>query len=71
MLDWAARIKASINEDVPDAPGFPPEVVQARFVGRAGVSAIEEVIPFAEIVYREGHIQSTSRVLDFGVGWGA
>ncbi|WP_176073192.1 class I SAM-dependent methyltransferase [Brucella intermedia] len=70
MLDWAAQIKASVNEDVPDAPGFPPEVVQARFVGRSGVSAIEEVIPFAEIVYREGHIQSTSRVLDFGVGWG-
>lgn len=70
MLDWAMQIKTSVNEDVPDAPGFPPEAVQARFVGRSGVSAIEEVIPFAEIVYREGNIQSTSRVLDFGVGWG-
>lgn len=70
MLDWATQIKASVNQDIPEAPGFPPDYVQTRFVGRSGVAAIEEVIPFAEIVYREGNIQTASKVLDFGVGWG-
>ncbi|MFC4624512.1 class I SAM-dependent methyltransferase [Daeguia caeni] len=70
MLEWAEKIKSSVSQPVPEAPGFPPAYIQERFVGRSGQAAIEEVIPFAQIVSDIGHLTLESKVLDFGVGWG-
>lgn len=70
MLDWAKTIKESAVYPTPDTPGFPASHIQERFVGRSGRAAIEEVIPFAEIVNDSARLSSTSKVLDFGVGWG-
>jgi SAM-dependent methyltransferase len=51
-------------------PGFPPENVQNRFVGRSGRAALEEVRPFYETIIAEHPVSPGSAVLDFGCGWG-
>ena len=56
-------------------PGFPPEEVQRQFVGSAGTHALQEGFNFFKVVkaYAENcgaPLTSSTRVLDFGCGWG-
>ena len=56
-------------------PGFPPETVQRNFVGSAGEHALREGFVFYRVVrdamQRYGRpLTSSTRVLDFGCGWG-
>jgi SAM-dependent methyltransferase len=70
---WSKMILDSADVPVEGAPGFPPAAVQQLFVGRSGRSALEEVVPFVEIIKKYNQIDehaSAAKILDFGVGWG-
>src|SRR5262245_41067579 len=56
-------------------PGFPPDELQRTFVGSAGEQAIREGFAFYRIVndyaaQLNRPLRASSRVLDFGCGWG-
>jgi SAM-dependent methyltransferase len=58
-----------------ELPTFPPEELQVRTIGSAGIPAIREAFRFYSLVrdisVQQGQrLQRTSRVLDFGMGWG-
>jgi SAM-dependent methyltransferase len=59
----------------PALPGFPDTRLQAQFVGSSGYHALREGFQFYQVVKQRcaslGYpISPTTRILDFGVGWG-
>jgi len=58
-----------------ELPGFPPDELQARTTGQSGIATLKEAFIFYDdcINNFKGFnvpIQSTHKLLDFGVGWG-
>ncbi|WP_407529240.1 class I SAM-dependent methyltransferase [Methylobacterium oryzisoli] len=68
---WFARLVQSQHDRTLGLPGFPPDAVQAGFVGQAGETALQHGFDFYKGVRREaGPSISDCDILDFGVGWG-
>lgn len=75
---WLRTLLSSIRKPVQRGlalPGFPPATVQRNFVGSADDAALREAARFYAIVKKycgelDVPLRGTSRVLDFGVGWG-
>jgi len=51
-------------------PGFPPDHVQMQYVGSFGENSLREIWPFFIKANESVPLDSTSMVVDFGVGWG-
>jgi len=51
-------------------PGFPPDHVQMQYVGSCGEAALREIWPFFVKANQSVPLDGSSRVVDFGVGWG-
>ena len=75
---WLTMLRKSVDNPIVDGiqlPSFPPEALQIGSVGSSGKSAVEEAFRFYRFV-RDRLVQygrplkPTSRVLDFGIGWG-
>jgi len=68
---WYERIVRSIDDRSLGLPGLPSAYQQEVFVGKSNEAALAEAFTFYKIVKSSGHpLRSSSRVLDFGVGWG-
>ncbi len=75
---WIELIRRSADAPTIDGmhmPLFPPADVQRRFVGSAGRDALHEAVAFYRVVKRAAErfsrpIMPSTRVLDFGCGWG-
>ncbi|UXA47618.1 class I SAM-dependent methyltransferase [Xanthomonas prunicola] len=68
---WYERLLRSINDSSLGLPGFPSVYQQEVFVGKSNEVALAEAFTFYKIVKSGSYpLQRSSRVLDFGVGWG-
>lgn len=70
MDNFTSRVLESADVEHSDLPGFPPALVQSRFVGRSGRGALEEVLPFIALIREYSSPNKDTQMLDFGVGWG-
>jgi SAM-dependent methyltransferase len=71
--EWLSVLIASVSERRQhgvDFPGFPPEALQAQFVGSANATALLEAFTFYQLVKQHFRPDFDSRLLDFGCGWG-
>ena len=76
--EWAEILRRSISESVIDGvrfPSFPPDQIQAQFVGSANEATLGEAYKFYSLFkgYAEALAMPTSvagKMLDFGCGWG-
>jgi SAM-dependent methyltransferase len=76
--DWLSVLVRSVTEPVIDGvpmPGFPPAELQRNTVGSTGEHALQEAFVFYAIVKKYAlqagrALNSETRVLDFGCGWG-
>jgi SAM-dependent methyltransferase len=74
-LDLLIRSTASPTVGGVRFPGFPSKELQSRFVGSSNEAAIREAFKFYALVKRSATsldrpLGRSSRVLDFGCGWG-
>jgi len=68
---WYQRILRSIDDPSLGLPGFPSVYQQEVFVGKSNEVALAEAFTFYKIVKAGSYpLRRSSRVLDFGVGWG-
>ncbi|MDC8745787.1 class I SAM-dependent methyltransferase [Xanthomonas campestris] len=68
---WYERLLGSINDPSLGLPGFPSQYQQEVFVGKSNEVALAEAFTFYKIVKAGSYpLSRSSRVLDFGVGWG-
>ncbi|WOB25734.1 MULTISPECIES: class I SAM-dependent methyltransferase [Xanthomonas] len=68
---WYERLLRSINDPSLGLPGFPSVYQQEVFVGKSNEVALAEAFTFYKIVKSGSYpLHRSSRVLDFGVGWG-
>jgi ubiquinone/menaquinone biosynthesis C-methylase UbiE len=75
---WHQLIQRSVREPMIEGvrfPGFPPEELQRNFVGSANETTLHEAFAFFRHIQRWRAklgitFTSTSKVLDFGTGWG-
>jgi SAM-dependent methyltransferase len=76
--DWLRILSKVANEPMAEGVRFPASPApewQAAFVGSSGVSALHEAFKFYQLVKAQAlrlgrPLDHTSRVLDFGCGWG-
>jgi hypothetical protein len=72
--EWIAALAAGEHSGI-KLPGLPSVDIQARYVGSSGAVAFKEVSIFwsrvkAILAMADRPIDTSSRVLDFGIGWG-
>jgi len=68
---WYERILRSVDDPSLGLPGFPSVYQQEVFVGKSNEVALAEAFTFYKIVKASSYLlRNSSRVLDFGVGWG-
>jgi len=68
---WYEHILRSIDDPSLGLPGFPSVYQQEVFVGKSNEVALAEAFTFYKIVKSGSYpLRRSSRVLDFGVGWG-
>lgn len=69
---WKNILEASASGHSTPAqnlPGFPPDELQTKWVGRSGAETIKEVWPFYRLA--KSNIDfGQGPILDFGIGWG-
>ena len=76
--EWLRLLVDSVQKPIINGmkmPGFPPENVQKQFVGSSYEDAIREGYNFFLIIKKYAvkygiSIESTTKILDFGCGWG-
>lgn len=67
---WHDLILSSMTDKTLGLPGFPPQRTQEIFVGKSHQTALKEAFDFYCAVKNAAKIDSRTKVLDFGVGWG-
>lgn len=76
--EWLDMLKRSITQPVIDGirfPAFPPDAIQAQFVGSANEATLGEAYNFYSLFkdYSEAlgmPLSTSGKMLDFGCGWG-
>ncbi|EKS30297.1 glycoside hydrolase family 99-like domain-containing protein [Afipia felis] len=76
--EWLSMLKRSAKSNVVDGvtlPSFPEDSIQIESVGSAGETTVGEAFNFYSLIRDQAEkierpIQSETKILDFGAGWG-
>lgn len=67
---WHQLVLSSMTDTSLGLPGFPPQRTQEIFVGKSHETALQEAFDFFCAIKNAAPINSRTKILDFGVGWG-